>query len=326
MLVGMTYDLLSDYVALGWSEEDAAEFDSERTINAIESALKAMGHEVQRIGRGRELARRLVAGERWDLVFNICEGTTGRGREALVPALLEEYGISYTFCDPLTACVTLDKAAAKRIIRDAGLPTPRFHVLHDIRDIEKIALPFPLFAKPLSEGTGKGVDGASIIRDPGALKEVCTRLLERFKQPVLVEEFLPGREVTVGVVGSGDDAEVVGVLEVKLLDEAEKDVYSYVNKNLCEEKVEYKLAEPGTFCDEAAALALASYRALEARDAGRVDIRADANGRASFIEINPLAGLNPGHSDLCILYELGGGTYNDLIRRIVASALRRVRK
>ena len=326
MRIALTYDLRSDYVAMGWSPLDAAEFDSERTIEAIEAALRELGHEVVRVGRCQELARRLVAAERWDLVFNFCEGVRGRGREAQVPALLECYDIPYTFCDPLTACLTLDKAMAKRVVRDAGLSTPDFLVVEALEELSQLSIPFPLFAKPVAEGTGKGVDSSSIVRDRAALEAVCRRLLERFRQPVLIEEYLPGREVTVGVVGTGREARVLGVLEVLLLKPAEPEVYSYENKEKCEDRVELRLLAPGPFYSEAARLALACYRVLGCRDAGRLDLRADNKGQLHFIEANPLAGMNPGHSDLPILNSLVGRSYCDLVADIVNSAMKRAGK
>lgn len=326
MKIGFTYDLRSDYLALGWSEVDAAEFDSEVTIDGVENALKLLGHDVVRIGRCQELVRRLAAGERWDMVFNICEGTSGRGREAQVPALLECYGIPYSFCDPLTACVTLDKAAAKRIIRDCGLPTPDFHVVESIEQLDAVDMDFPLFAKPLAEGTGKGVDALSVIKDKKSLRDVCIRLLERFKQPVLIEEFLPGREVTVGVLGTGENARPIAVMDVQLLAKAEAQVYSYTNKEYCDDRVTYRLVEPGPFLDEANALAVACHRALGCRDVSRVDLRVDKQGRLNFIEVNPLPGINPAHSDLPILNGLAGNTYQELIAGIMESAMKRVKK
>lgn len=323
MRIALTYDLRQEYLALGLSEEATAEFDSEATISAIEGALRALGHETVRVGRCVELVRRLVAGERWDLVFNIAEGLRGRGREAQVPAVLECFDIPYTFCDPLTAALALDKAMAKRVVRDAGLPTADFCLVEEVADIARVRLPFPLFVKPNAEGTGKGIDGASIVRTRAALRSACCRLLERFDQPVLVERFLPGREVTVGVVGTGRAARVVGVLDIALRPGAEAGVYSYINKEHCEERVDYRLVAPGPLRAEAAALGLACYRVLGCRDAGRVDLRADASGRLMFLEANPLAGLHPTHSDLPILYSLAGGTYRDLIREIVESAMAR---
>jgi D-alanine-D-alanine ligase len=323
MRIGLTFDLRTEHLAMGWSAEDAAEFDTEATLQSIESGLRGLGHEVIRIGRCQALARRLAAGERWDLVFNFCEGARGRSREAQVPALLECFDLPYTFCDPVTAGLTLDKALAKRVVRDAGLPTPDFLVVEALEDLQSLSLPFPLFAKPLAEGTGKGIDAASICRDRAALEATCRRLIERFRQPALVEEFLPGREVTVGLVGTGRDARALGVMEVRLLRTAEKGVYSYQNKEQCERRVEYRLVEPGPFRDEAARVALACYRLLGCRDAARLDLRADAQGRPNFLEANPLAGMNPSHSDLPILNGLVGNTYPDLLAEILRSAMKR---
>jgi len=321
--MALTYDLRSEYLAIGWAQEDVAEFDTEATLDCIEAGLRELGHEVVRVGRCQTLARRLAAGERWDLVFNFCEGARGRGREAQVPALLECFDIPYTFCDPLTACITLDKSIAKRVVRDAGFPTADFLVVEEMEDLARLALPFPVFAKPLAEGTGKGIDAASIVRDRAALEAVCGRLLQRFRQPVLVEEFLPGREATVGILGTGREARVLGVLEVRLLETAEKGVYSYQNKEQCEERVELRLMEPGPFRDETARVALGCYRALGCRDASRLDFRADARGQPNFIEANPLPGLHPTHSDLPMLNTLVGNPYGGLLDEIVRSAMKR---
>jgi D-alanine-D-alanine ligase len=323
MLVGVTYDLRSDYLAEGYSEEETAEFDSPATIQALEDAIAACGHRVRRIGNVRRLVERLAAGERWDLVFNFAEGINGIGREAQVPAILDAYGIAYTFSDPVVMGLTLHKGLTKRVVRDAGVPTPDFAVVEGAADIARIALPFPLFAKPIAEGTGKGVSPASRIADRRRLGAVCRDLLKRFDQPVLVETFLPGREFTVGVLGTGDQAVAIGALEVILKDNAEEGVYSYRNKEECEERVIYRLAGDAQ-AHEASAVALAAWRALGCRDAGRVDLRADAAGRINFIEVNPLAGLHPTHSDLPILWRQAGGQYGDLIRRIVDSAAARV--
>jgi len=320
----MTYDLRSDYLALGWSPEAAAEFDSEKTIGAIESALRELGHEVTRVGRCVELARRFVAAERWDLVFNICEGAWGRSREAQVPALCEAFDQPYTFCDPLTAALTLDKALAKRVVRDAGLHTPDFLVVERLEDLDALRMSFPVFAKPLAEGTGKGIDGRSMIEDRATLQTVCRDLLKRYKQPALVEEYLPGREVTVGITGTDREARVVAAMEIQLRENAERGGYSYVNKEEWEHRVTLRLVEAGPFRLECEALALGAYRVLGCRDAARVDLRADAQGRPCFLEVNPLAGLNPGHSDLPLLNEMAGHTYRDLIAAIVESASRRL--
>ena len=161
MHIGLTYDLRDDYLAAGYGEEETAEFDRIATIDALEGALRAGGHRTDRIGHAARLARLLTTGRRWDLVFNIAEGLHGLGREAQVPALLELYGIPYTFSDPLTMSLTLHKGLTKLVVRDAGLPTPDFAVVARLEDLAGVDLPYPLFAKPIAEGTGKGIDGAS---------------------------------------------------------------------------------------------------------------------------------------------------------------------
>lgn len=327
MKIGLTYDSRRDYAALGFSEEDVAEFDSEATLEALTATLKELGHEVERLGNVFALAPRLCAGQSWDLVFNICEGLFGRNRESQVPALLEAYQIPYAFSDPLTLALTLDKALAKQIIHAAGLRTPLFltaATAEECRTLpERWQQGYPVFVKPLCEGTGKGITAEAVVRDPGALARYAERLLTTYQQPVLVEEFLPGREFTVGLVGTGDEARVVGAMEVVLLANADPGVYTYANKEYCEDRVAYRpLLEP-SWLHAAATLALAAYRALGCRDAGRVDLRADANGRLHFLEVNPLAGLHPTHSDLPILSTQAGWTYAQLIGAIVASAARR---
>lgn len=320
--IGMTYDLRDDYLAEGYGEEETAEFDHPMTIAAIEGALVGLGHAVERIGHIRELARRLVAGQRWDLVFNIAEGLRGFGREAQVPALLEAYDVPYTFSDPLLLALTLHKGMTKRVVRDLGIPTPDFAIVESPEEIEEIGLPFPLFAKPVAEGTGKGVTAASKITDRLELEQVCRTLLETFHQPVLVETFLPGREFTVGIIGTGRDAFASGVMEVHLTEKAEKGAYSYVNKEDWHGRIEYRLASDA-MARAAEETALSAWRGLGCRDGGRIDLRADDDGIPQFMEVNPLAGLRPDHSDLPILCKLAGMPYREMIAAIVQSAIKR---
>ena len=321
--IGITYDLRDDYIAEGYTEEETAEFDHPRTIAAIEETLRDLGYETDRIGHLRALTRRLVAGDRWDLVFNIAEGLRGVGREAQVPALLDAWEIPYTFSDPLVLSLTLHKGLTKRVIRDLGIPTPDFAVVETPEVIAAVALPFPLFAKPVAEGTGKGVTAASKIADPVGLDRVCRALLAVFRQPVLVETFLPGREFTVGIIGTGAAAFAPAVMEVHLTKKAEKEVYSYANKEDWHGRIEYSLAAD-SMARAAAETALAVWRGLGCRDGGRIDLRADSEGTPNFIEVNPLAGLRPEHSDLPILCELAGMPYREMLAGIMRSALRRI--
>jgi len=321
MMIGITYDLRENYVRAGYDEEETAEFDSIETIAAIERVLRSLGHVTDRIGDAGSLVRRLAAGHRWNLVFNIAEGMHGFGRQALVPALLDAHEIPYTFSDPLTLSVTLHKGMAKHIVRDRGLPTADFAIVSVLADLTNVALPFPLFVKPVAEGTSKGISPTSKVHDASELRSTCDRLLARHRQPVLVETFLPGREFTVGMLGTGNSATVLGVMEITLQGEAEPEIYSYANKKFYEERVNFSLATDAA--NAAAEIALKAWTILGCRDGGRVDIRCDASGRANFMEVNPLAGLNPKESDLVILGRLAGVPYAELIERIVASALER---
>jgi D-alanine-D-alanine ligase len=274
------------------------------------------------------LIRSLAAGDRWDLVFNIAEGMHGPGREALIPALLDAYRIGYTFSDPCVMALSLHKGLTKSVLRDAGLPTPDFILIREPRDIDSADLPYPLFAKPVAEGTGKGITETSRITDPAELRRCCLALLEKYRQPVLVERYLPGREFTVGVLGSGDRASVLGTLEVIIRERGGGGVYTFLNKERCEELVEYRFVARegvgGTAVGRAEDLALEAWRLLGCRDAGRVDIRLDERAEPSILEVNPLAGLHPTHSDLPMIATAAGMEYRELIDRIVRSARERM--
>lgn len=323
MFVGLTYDLRADYLAAGYGDEETAEFDRPDTIDAIERTLIHLGHETCRIGNVRALVDQLAAGCRWDLVFNIAEGLRGIGRESQVPAVLDAYDIPYTFSDPVVTGLTLHKALAKHVLQSLGIPTARFQVVDNPADIQRVRLPYPLFVKPVAEGTAKGISARSIVKVPADLARECRRLLATYEQPVLVETLLTGREVTVGITGTGKRTEAIGTLEILLLPHAEAQAYTYLNKENSEERCRYALAE-GDLAAEAEELALRAWRGLGCRDGGRVDLRADAEGRLHVLEINPLPGLHPEHSDLPILCTAAGIPYVELIRRIVESASVRV--
>ncbi len=323
MKVGLTYDLRSDYQAEGLSEEATAELDSLVTIDSIASALGGLGFEVARIGGLKPLMARLLSGERWDMVFNIAEGLFGLARESQVPALLDAFRIPYTFSDPLVLGLALHKGVAKHVVRDHGVPTAPFAVIASAADVAAARdLPYPLFGKPVAEGSSKGVTPQSRIERPDQLLPLCEMLWRRFHQPVLVEPYLPGREFTVGIVGTGVMAQAIGVLEVSVQAGAEPDIYSYGNKEDFERCIVYHLVKDAA-AERAAAVALAAWQALDCRDGGRVDLRCNDRGEPLFMEVNPLAGLNPERSDLVILARGIGWSYDKLIGRITASALNR---
>ena len=239
-----------------------------------------------------------------------------------MPALLEAYDIPYVFSDPLTLALTLDKAWAKRVVRDQGVPTADFALIEQAADIGKVKLPFPLFLKPVAEGSGKGVSERSRVNSTGELRSVALDLLTRFRQPVIAETYLAGREFTVGITGTGEDAKALGVMEIRATAKGTQSGYSYENKEHWEDRVTLHLVDDAE-ARAAADVAVAAWQALRCRDGGRVDVRSDGQARPHFLEVNPLAGLNPGHSDLCFIARFQGLTYQDLIGLIVASFLKR---
>ncbi len=325
MLIGLTYDLRSDYLAMGYSMEETAEFDKEETVAGIEGALRELGYETDRIGHAKALIGRLEAGDRWDLVFNICEGLEGVAREAQVPAILDLYRVPYVFSDALVLALTLHKGMTKRVVRDAGVPTSDFCVFECAEDLENLSFGAPYFIKPVAEGTGKGCSAKSVVRNRTALAAACDELVARFRQPVLIEPYLGGREFTVGITGTGRHARIVGSMEIVLLANAEAGGYSYDNKSQYEDRVVYRPCYPEKDPVAAAAdrVALDAWRALGCRDGGRVDIRCDAGQNPMFLEVNPLAGLNPKDSDLPILARMARISYTELIGRIMDSAVAR---
>jgi D-alanine-D-alanine ligase len=330
LFVGLCYDLKDDYLKSGFSATEVMEFDDEETIVGLENALGSLGHKVERIGNGTTLALRLAKGDRWDLVFNVAEGIKGRSREAQVPAVCELFAQPYTFSDPLTCALTLDKALTKRVVRDRGLPTAPFEVVNTTMEAQAVSLSFPLFLKPVAEGSSKGVTAGSIVKTREELVTACKILLEQFHQPVLVETFLPGREFTVGIVGNGSAARVVGVKEIVFTDKAEAAALTAFEKEKEKEKPSDRerillrlVTDEEPLAAQARQLALAAYHTLSCRDAARVDLRCDAAGVPCFLEINALPGLNPVFSQLPIAAQLAGLSYVKLIDEIVESAWQR---
>ncbi len=322
MNIGLAYDLRSDYRKEGYSEEETAEFDRESTVDAIEMALQRLGYQTDRIGHVRHLINRLARGDRWDMVFNICEGMHGIGREAQVPALLDVFQIPYTFSDPLVLSLTLHKGMTKRVIRDYGIPTPGFVVVETPEDAASIDLHYPLFVKPNAEGTGKGINAMSKVNSHGELTSICTELLHRYPSGLLVEEYLPGREFTVGILGTGREAYAAGIMEILYKKEDAKSIYSYETKSDYLKAVEYIIPE-AEIAEKCISMALKTWQVLGCRDGGRVDIRVDRHGVPNFIEVNPLAGLDKVHSDLPILSYLHGYDFEQIIGEIMHSAKKR---
>lgn len=323
MYIGLTFDLRDYYRQLGYDEETIAECDSEETINALEEAIRFFGHHVERIGNIHQLVEALACGKSWDLVFNIAEGLHGLAREAQVPALLDAYKIPYTFSTPDIIMACHQKVMTKQIVAAAGVNTASYAVVSSLADIAQVHLSYPLFVKPIAEGTGKGVTERSLVRNAKELRESCAWIIQQFDQAALVETYLPGREFTVGIIGEGQNAYALGALEVILNEGAEQVGHTYHNKEHCESLVTYRLCQDEV-AKQAMEVALCAWRAVGCRDGGRIDIRCDENEIPHFLEINPLAGIHPTHSDLPILAMQVGMSYRELIGNILAQAEKRV--
>lgn len=330
--IGMVYNLLRDVpadVIRTKSHDYFAELDSDVTIDAIEAGIRAAGYEPVRIGGIEGLVQFLAAGRTVDAVFNFAEGLWGTARESQAPGLLDAWRIPYTFSDPATLAVCMDKALTKRLWLAHDLPTAPFHVVEDDRRTSEAIdallredLQFPLFVKPVREGSSKGIGTHSVVRTPAELHLRVRQVHENYEQPALIEPFLDGREYTVGVLGAGDQAAVLGVIEITA--SRDRAVNGYDRKHPTYDRRERFLpVDDAALAARLAALGLRAYLALGCRDAGRIDIRLDAHARPQLLEINPIAGLHPEHSALTTMARWVGLDYNMLIARILHHARRR---
>jgi D-alanine-D-alanine ligase len=330
MIIGLTYNLRSE-VTPGPDDpiDRYEEFDSDETIDALESALRFHGHTPHRLGWGRPMLARLEGlrqgGVRLDGVFNMAEGIGGRGRESQVPATLEMLGIPFTGSDPLTIGLSLDKGLAKMLARSHGIPTAPFRVAANAEELSSEGLRFPLFVKPAAEGSSMGITSASLCPGDAELRRYASRLLATYGGPVLIEEYLPGSEFTVGIVGNGVAARLIGTMQIVPKNQSGDFIYSLDVKRDYLNQVDYLMPPPvdAALLADVNEVAMSIYRAFGCRDVARIDIRCDRDGRPNFVEFNPLPGINPNYSDLVILARLAGWTYEKLIGAIVDSAIER---
>jgi D-alanine-D-alanine ligase len=305
-----------------------AEYDAPETIEAIRDALESYGHQVIPFEATAELPRQLMQTP-VDLVFNIAEGVAGRNREAAVPALCELMGIPYTGSDAATLSIALDKALSKRVLMQHGILTAEFQVMETGRERLSPRLKFPLIVKPNQEGSSKGVSAsASVVDDEEALRAIVRELIERYRQPALIEAYIPGREFTVGLLGDRRPR-VLPPMEILFKDTSnERPVYDFQIKQEWEKHVRYECPAkltPGELkaiervCRE-------TFAALDCRDVARVDLRLTPKGEFYVIEVNPLPGLTPGYSDLCLISTAAGIEYRTLIGDILEGGLKRLRE
>jgi len=323
--VGLAYNVKPADTPDHLPEDAFEEYDSEATVAHIENALSCLGHDVRRLPAGRGFVD-AVRDSAPDIVFNIAEGEGGRCREAHVPAVLEMLGIPYVGSDPLTLCVTLDKPVAKRLVEHSGFRTPPFRIIRPAEEIDSLPFPFPVIVKPAFEGSSKGVRIASRATSLGQAREMVRFVTQTYRQEAMVEAFVPGAEVTVGVLGN-DPPRIAGMMEiVPKTTSPEEFVYSLEVKRDWENRVAYRVppALPGPALSEIERCALGIYRALGCRDFSRIDFRMDPAGRPQFIECNPLPGLSPGYGDLPIMAERMGMPYASLVGEILSHALFRL--
>jgi D-alanine-D-alanine ligase len=327
MKIGITFDLKGDLPAtdLPLPDDFQEEFDSPETIEALASVLRGLGHEVALLGDGRPLLERLLA-DPPEFVFNLAEGQgISRSREARVPAVLEMLGIPYSGSDPLTLAVTLDKECAKRLVAADGVAVAPGFVIENGVDPQVAAerITFPAIAKPTWEGSSKGIRNRCLVHTPADLADVVEALRRDHQQPILVEEFIDGDELTVGMVGN-EDPEIIAVMRVLPKQRDAHFVYSLEVKRDFRRLVSYEV--PARLSPAAMAAvqraARTAFRSLGCRDFARVDFRL-RDGVPYFLEVNPLPGINPRDSDLVIMADLAGWTYPQLIERILSAALSR---
>jgi D-alanine-D-alanine ligase len=325
MKIGITYDLKSDTpLPVDLPDDYQEEFDSPATVEAIASVLRNLGHEVVKLGDGRELLEALLR-EPPDFVFNFAEGQgVGRSREARVPAVLEMLGIPYTGSDPLTLAVTLDKDCAKRLVHSGGVTVPRWQTIAPGDDLapfrQMAALPYTAIVKPAWEGSSKGIRGKCVVDTGADLVDAVEALRGTHRQPILVEEYIQGEELTVGVLGN-DEPRILGILRVLPVQPTERFVYSLEVKRDWKQQVRYE-SPPQLPLEHVVAVEEATrkaFRILGCRDVSRIDFRL-RDGVPYFLEVNPLPGLNPETGDLVILSRLNGWTYEGLIGAIFEAA------
>jgi len=326
--VGFAYNVKRIKPTADAVEDSEAEYDAPVTLQAIREAIASWGHEVVDLEANQELPT-LLAATPVDIVFNIAEGLKGRNRESQVPAVLELLDIPYTGSDPATLSIALDKALAKKIVRGHGIHTPNFQLMTTGKErLNKELCNFPLIVKPVAEGSSKGVLKKSVCQTEAELREVVRELVSKYRQPALIEEYISGREFTVGLLGERRP-KVLPPMEIVFLDQEEKNpVYSFEHKLDWTDRIRYDVPaklDP-LLMERLKAAARAAFIALGCRDVARIDFRMDDRGRPYFIECNPLPGLTPDWSDLVLIAKGAGMDYRTLIGEILSGAIRRYKE
>jgi D-alanine-D-alanine ligase len=323
--IGFTYNVKRIDSKAG--DDAEAEYDAPETITAISDAIASFGHAVVHLEATPDLPR-LIAEADVDLVFNIAEGLIGRNREAQVPALCELLGIPYTGSDSATLAIALDKALAKKVFKQHGILTPEFQLFETGRERLNPGLKFPVIVKPNAEGSSKGIADTSVFDDEAGMRAAVKTLIEKYRQPALVEQYITGREFTVGLLGDRRPR-VLPPMEIIFKDKTkERPVYDFQVKQEWKKHVEYHCPANLTPAEarNIERAARETFDALDCRDFARIDIRMNPQGQIYVFEVNPLPGLTPDYSDLVLITKAIGMDYRTLIGEILAGGLKRLRE
>jgi D-alanine-D-alanine ligase len=328
MKIGITFDLKTAAVPAAHLPDDAfEEFDSPQTIEAISTVLRGLGHTVTWLGDGREFLEKVLA-DPPDFVFNFAEGQgVSRSREARVPAVLEMLGIPYTGSDPFTLAIALDKDCTKKLVALAGVDVAPGFTLEANAPVSSIpidTLRFPLVVKPAWEGSSKGIRAKCLVQQPGELAEIVASLRESYAQTLLLEEYIAGDEVTVGLFGNADP-QILGMMNVVPKVANDRFMYSLEVKRDYHNHVTFRKPEhlSAETIERMAESARTAFRVLGCRDVARADFRV-RDGVPYFLEVNPLPGLHPVDSDLVLIAYMADWSYEQLVTTIVNEAIKRV--
>ena len=309
-----------------------AEWDTMETVNAVRAAIEERFPVV--MIEANEEAYGKLRQRNFDFVFNIAEGLHGMSREAQIPAMLELFQIPYLGSDPLTLGICLDKSRAKEILAYNGIPTASFGVVSSMEMLDDMRVKFPSIVKPLHEGSSKGVYNSCVVRNSEELEREVRTILDVYKEPALVEEFLSGREFTVALLGNGNHIQVLPIVEINFdsLPAGANPIYSYEAKWVWDSRDNplQIFACPARISDslkeEIRSLCIRAFQVLRCRDWSRIDVRCDGRGKPSILEINPLPGILPKPEDNSCFPKAAraaGISYNELINRVLDLALER---
>lgn len=322
MRIGFTYDLKTEWDPNEGDPKDInAEFDAPETIDRLEAAIVSGGHTVHRIGNVSNLLKRIDTLD-VDIVFNVCEGRFGRNRESQVPILLEHYNIPYVGADALTLGLTLDKVMAKRVFSGVSIPTPDFFLVSAIEQLPPDdELHFPLIVKTRHEGSSKGLDTRSRVLDREQLHKRIKHIMENYQQDALVEQYIPGQEFTVAVLGNQKPV-AMPVVQIAIDGQRHFDQEIYTHDLICSSSLEYLCPAPidATLTKHVQDLAIRVFQAVDCRDMARIDFRVNRQGQPFVLEINPLPTLD--ETDVFHLFpKLFGLDFDNTVNIVIDLAL-----